>query len=110
MVRQTELLIEKYNPQWKGGNQFGIHPQIFTDLGEAGFSNIVSQTYDEAAQYTHAGWRGRIRASAGVGATMDEKTLLAFDAELKQLLLERSPDDNLLMPHRVFILIASAPC
>jgi len=55
LVRQTELLIEKYNPQWKGGNQFGIHPKIFRDLGEAGFSDIVSQTYDEAAQYTLAG-------------------------------------------------------
>jgi hypothetical protein len=40
---------------------------------------------------------------------MDEKTLLAFDIAIKQLLLENSPDDNLIIPHRVFLLIASAP-
>ena len=110
LVRQTEQLIEKFNPQWKGGNQLGIHPQICGDLGEAGFNNIESLTYDVPAQYTHEGWRGRIRASAGVGATMDQATLSAFDAELKQRLEEISPDDKLLIPHRVFILIASPPC
>jgi hypothetical protein len=41
---------------------------------------------------------------------MDQATLSAFDAELKQRLEEISPDDKLLIPHRVFILIASPPC
>ena len=79
---QTEQLIEKFNPQWKGGNQFVIHPQILRDLGQSGFNNIESLTYDEPAQYTHEGWRGRIRASTGVRDMMDQATLSAFDTEL----------------------------
>ena len=106
VVRQTEALIEKYNPSWKAGNQFGIYPQIFRDLGESGFHSLESFTYDEAAIYTHEGWRGRIRASAGVGATMKVELVQRFDVDLSALLKKYFPEEPMAVPHRVFTLLA----
>lgn len=106
VVRQTEKLIEKHNPAWHGGNGTGIHPGLFRDLGEAGFTEIESFTYDEAAIYDHVGWRGRIRASAGVAATLDDRAVQAFDTELADLLREHFPTEPMKVPHRVFATLA----
>ena len=78
---------------------------MLTDLGEAGFENIRTFSYDTFAPYTHAGWRGRIRASAGVGASLPDVEVHMFDVELGALLREKFPDP---MPvhHRVWAVIA----
>lgn len=106
LVRRTEELIERFNPAWRAGNLTGIHPGLFRDLGEAGFINIESFTYDEPAIYSHEGWRGRIRASAGVAATLGAKEVEAFDGELAALLQSDYPEEPLSVPHRVFAITA----
>ena len=68
MAEATEKLIEKHNPKWKFGGGLGIHPQWPRDMAVAGFKNIETFSFDLDAIYTHEAWRGRIRASAGVGA------------------------------------------
>ncbi len=109
IVRLTEKLIEHHNRQWKGGNQYGIHPRIFRQLGEAGFINLESFTYDEPAIYTHLGWRGRVRASAGIGASLTQGEVAEFDRELTSLLTQHFPGESLSVPHRIFALKGSAP-
>ena len=109
VVQSTERLIEQHNPKWRGGNQFGIHPRIFRQLGEAGFFDIQSFTYDEPAIYSHEAWRGRIRASAGVGATLGQDEIMKFDKQLSQILQQDFPSDPLVVPHRVFALVAKPP-
>ena len=106
VVRRTEEIIESYNPDWKAGNLTGIHPAIFRDLGNAGFHSLSSFTYDEAAIYSHAAWRGRIRASAGVGASLNADEVKRFDIDLAAMLNEEFPDQPMDVPHRVFALIA----
>ncbi|MEM7033289.1 MAG: SAM-dependent methyltransferase, partial [Chloroflexota bacterium] len=59
--------------------------------------------------YTHQAWRGRIRASAGVAASLSPPNVAHFDAELKQLLETQFPANPLQVPHRVFALIAQKP-
>ncbi|HXW83057.1 MAG TPA: methyltransferase domain-containing protein, partial [Candidatus Binataceae bacterium] len=87
----TERLIEKYNPAWKLGGGQGIHPRSATVLGRGGFRNIESFSFDLDTPYTHESWRGRIRASAGVGAMMSPEQVARFDAELAALLDEKFP-------------------
>lgn len=106
IVRRTEALIEQYNPAWKGGNQFGIHPQLFRQLGDNGFTNFKSFTYDEQIEFSHRAWRGRIRASAGVGASLSVTDVDQFDQALKAMLKAEFPTDPLNIPHRVFALYA----
>jgi len=106
VVRATEKLIEAHNPAWKLGGGSGIHPWWFRDLAEAGFRDIESFSYDVAVPYTPEAWRGRIRASAGVGATLPPEKVAAFDRELAALLAERFPGERLAVPHRVFAVFA----
>lgn len=105
VVELTEQLIVGHNPRWKFGGGMGIHPRALSDLGEAGFENLRTFSYDTFAMYTHEGWRGRIRASAGIGASLPEVEVRAFDAALAVMLIEKFPDP---MPvhHRVWAVIA----
>ncbi len=109
VVAATEALIESHNPAWRLGGGLGVHPRWLRDLGEAGYRSIESFSYDVEVPYTHEGWRGRIRASAGVGASLSPTEVEAFDRELGRLLAERFPEEPLAVPHRVFAVTATAP-
>jgi hypothetical protein len=109
VVRATEELIEAHNPSWKLGNLYGIHPRWLRDLGEAGFCDIETFSYDVDVPYSPEAWRGRIRASAGVGASLSADEVSRFDRELAALLAERFPSASLSVPHRVFVVAARPP-
>jgi SAM-dependent methyltransferase len=109
LVEATEKLILRHNPAWKlvGGN--GIYPQWLKDLGEAGYRQIETFSYDLPEPYSHVDWRGHIRASAGVGASLSPEQVMIFDAELAVLLSERFPEPIVQVPHRVYAVIAQPP-
>ncbi len=109
VVEATEALIEAHNPDWKLAGGLGVHPRWLRDLGEAGYREIESFSYDVEAPYAPASWRGRVRASAGVAASLPPERIAAFDRELAALLEERFPGDRIGVPHRVFAVIARPP-
>ncbi len=109
MVRLTEELIEHHNPDWKLGRGLGVHPLWLRDLGEAGYRGLETFSYDVDAPYTPEAWRGRIRASAGVGGSMSAEQVEEFDKELAGLLASRFPGALLQVPHRVFAVLARTP-
>lgn len=105
VVEATEQLIQAYNPAWKLGGGSGIYPLWSRHLAENGFSNLEIFTYDTFPPYSHEAWRGRIRASAGIGASLPPEQVAAFDREFGELLHTRFPQDPLPVHHRVFALI-----
>jgi SAM-dependent methyltransferase len=109
VVRATEKLIERHNPEWKLGGGLGLHPWWLRDLGEAGFRQLESFSYDVDVPYTPEAWRGRIRASAGVGGSMAPHQVEEFDRALEQLLASRFAAGRLAVPHRVFAIVARPP-
>jgi SAM-dependent methyltransferase len=109
VVQATEELIAAHNPAWRYGGGLGLYPVWLRDLGEAAFREIETFSYDLDAPYTPDSWRGRVRASFGVGATLPPEQVAAFDAALAALLAERFPGATLAVPHRVFAVIARAP-
>lgn len=109
VVEATESLILAHNPAWKGAGGRGIYPQWFVDVGEAGFEGIESFSFDLDVPYTHEAWRGRIRASAGVAATLGPEEVARFDDELAGLLRDRFAGDPLAVPHRTWTLTCRAP-
>ncbi len=109
IVRATEELIEHHNPDWKMGRGLGLHPLWLRDLGEQGYRDLETFSYDVAVPYTPEAWRGRIRASAGVGASMATNQIQEFDEELGELIASRFPATLLEVPHRVFAVLARAP-
>jgi SAM-dependent methyltransferase len=109
VVAATERLILKHNPGWGMADGTGQYPQWLTDLGEAGYREIETFSYDYDVPYSHEDWRGRIRASAGVGASLPSDQIEAFDKELAGLLERSYPGPILEVPHRVFAVIARPP-
>jgi SAM-dependent methyltransferase len=109
IVEATEALIEAHNPAWKMGGGCGIHWRWFADLSLGGFLALESFSFDVDQPYSHEAWRGRIRASAGVAATLDAEAVQQFDEQHAALIAERFPEEPLMAPHRVFALIGRKP-
>jgi len=109
VAAETEALIVRYNPGWRGRGGTGVYPRWFADAANAGFGEIQSRTVDELTPYTHEAWRGRVRASAGVAASLDRDAVERFDSQLAGVLAERFPEDPLAVHHRIFALVAKKP-
>lgn len=107
VVMATEALIVAHNPAWRMGGGNGIHVESLPHLSAAGFGSFEMFAYDLDVTYTPEAWRGRIRASAGVGASLSAEGVRAFDAALERLLAERFPGPSLTVPHRVFALVGA---
>lgn len=106
VVEATETLIRTHNPDWHMHSGDGVHGWILKALAEAGFVGLETFSFEHPVAYSHEDWCGRIRASAGVGASLSPDQVAAFDAEHAALLAERFPVDPLQVPHRVFAAIA----
>src|SRR5262249_8584890 len=66
VVEATERLIKKHNRNWKFGGGIGVDFRSLPHLQAAGFSRIAALSLSPSVPFTPEGWRGRIRASAGV--------------------------------------------
>ena len=104
VVWNTEQLIQETNPDWELGGRIGIYPEWFRHLYEGGFSDVSSFTYYEPVEYSHEAWRGRIRASAGIGGSLSKEEVLAFDVKHEAMLKNDFPEDPLSVPHQVFVI------
>jgi ubiquinone/menaquinone biosynthesis C-methylase UbiE len=104
----TENLLRSYNPEWKLGGPWRYYPWI-GDLAAAGFTRLESFSFDEETPYSHAAWRGRVRASAAIGASsMSAERIAQFDAELAAVLAEKFPEPMTVL-HRIYAAIGAAP-
>lgn len=105
----TEQLIQQHNPAWQLGGGTGLHAGELADLAQGGFINLESFSFDVPVEYTPEAWRGRIRASAGIGASLPPAAVEAFDAEHAAMLATDFPGDILQIPHRVFAVLGQSP-
>ncbi|MBW2523853.1 MAG: methyltransferase domain-containing protein [Deltaproteobacteria bacterium] len=105
VAEATEELILRYNHRWALARSTGLYPQWLTDVRVAGFGEVETFSFDVDVPYSHRGWRGRVRASSGVGASMSRGRVVRFDEKLRLLLLDRFPDDPLVVSHRVWAVI-----
>ncbi len=109
VVAASEALIEAHNPAWAWGGGNGIHAAWLADVAQAGFEDIETFSFDVMLAYSHADWRGRLRASAGVAGSLPPDGVRAFDHGLAEMLLRDFPQDPLSVHHRTFALTATAP-
>jgi hypothetical protein len=86
-----------------------MYPQWTRDVFDAGFSDIESFSFDLDVSYSHEAWRGRIRASAGVAASLPAEEVARFDQQHKTMLEQQFAADPLSVPHRVWALTAKGP-
>jgi SAM-dependent methyltransferase len=109
VVAATEALIEAHNPAWTLGGGDGRYPAWAADAADAGFGAIECIDFEISVPYGHEAWRGRIRASAGVGGSLAPEAVAVFDRALAALLAAEFPGAPLQVPHRCFAVIAKAP-
>jgi len=109
LVYFTEQLIKKYNPNWNLDGGTGFYPKWAIDCQIAKFRDIESFSFLSYPLYTHQSWKGRVRASSGVKAILNEQKITEFEVELDHILKTNFPQDNLEIPHRVFAVIATKP-
>ena len=109
VAAETEALILKHNPDWSYAGGTGLYPQWLVDLVQAGFRDLETFSFDVDTQYTHQAWRGRVRASAGVAASLNSDQVASFDREHAALLTRKFPEDPLHIPHRVWCLVGTLP-
>lgn len=106
VVEATEMLINKHNPGWRMLSGTGLYPHYLKNIAEAGFTHIETHSFDLNLIYTHEAWRGRIRASAGIGASLSVEKIADFDREFALLLAEKFPQNPLEVFHRVWWIVA----
>jgi hypothetical protein len=105
VLEATEKLIEQYNPEWKMSGGRGVYSRWLSDVAIAGFHDIETFSFDIFVPYSHEAWRGRIRASAGIAASLPPEQVTRFDSALQTLLYERFLIDPLSVYHRVFAVV-----
>jgi SAM-dependent methyltransferase len=108
-VEATEQVIESYNPEWTLGGGSGLHPEWLRDVRAAGFTDIETFSYDVTLSHSHEAWRGRVRASAGVQASLRSDMVARFDETLRRTLAERFPEEPLHIPHCAWTLCCRLP-
>jgi len=109
VVEATEKLILKYNRRWTLAGSTGLHDRWLTDVRTAGFVRVETFSFDVVVPYSHEAWRGRVRASSGVAASMPRGKVIRFDEKLRSLLAEDYPDEPLAVPHCLWALVCWAP-
>lgn len=109
LVQTTEKLIAEFSPDWPMGGGTGLYPRWLSDLAEAGFKGIESHSFDVAQPYRPEDWRGRVRASAGVGGSLPPEEVARFDDRLAEIMARDFPGDLLAVPHRCWWVQAVNP-
>ena len=103
----SEALILKFNPDWQAAGFDGhiapLPKWVTPDIALEGYF-----VFDADVPFTRDAWRGRIRASRGVGASLSADAVAAFDREHAALLAAIAPPEFSIR-HRVDARILRFP-
>ncbi len=91
VTRATEKLILEHNPDWSACDWDGVVP-IFPSWHDERLELDTMFYYDEEISFTHESWRGRIRASRGISATLNQEQVRSFDLAHEKLLKTITPE------------------
>ncbi|HSC63248.1 MAG TPA: methyltransferase domain-containing protein [Caldimonas sp.] len=81
IAKASEALVLALNPAWQGADWPGAIPA--EPAWAAGRASVAAMFwFDADVPFTRASWRGRMRACRGVGASLPEAEVAAFDASL----------------------------
>ena len=108
-IQATEDLIAAHNPDWAAQHGVGIlafDSAWGDELAGRGFTAIERIAFAVDIPYSHESWRGRIRASAGVGASLPPDGVAPIHADhAPQLAPALTPHPHP-QPHQVQMIVA----
>lgn len=99
IVRESEALVLRHNSGWRASGWRGEVPDVPEWSRER--LRVVGQfVFDVDIPFTRESWRGRMRACRGVGATLDDAGIRAFDRDLDARLRQLA-GESFVVPHRI---------
>ncbi len=88
----SEQLVLKYNPKWSGAGET-MHPINIPECYLKDFELVFSEEYVLPVHFTRESWNGRMKACRGVGASLSESGIAAWEGEHIRLLEEIAPEE-----------------
>lgn len=88
----SEKLVLKYNPEWSGAGETR-HPIFIPECYKEKFELAYHEEYPLNVRFTRESWNGRMKACRGVGASLSEEEIGAWEQEHIKLLNEIAPDE-----------------
>lgn len=86
----SEKMILNYNPNWNGAGET-VHPIFIPDCYRENFELVHHEEYPLSVHFTRESWNGRMKACRGVGASLTEQEISAWEQEHVRLLAEIAP-------------------
>lgn len=86
----SEKLVLKYSPAWSGAGET-MHPISIPDCYREKFDLVYHEEYPLQVHFTRESWNGRMKACRGVGASLTEEEISAWEQEHRKLLDEIAP-------------------
>ena len=102
VIAEMESLVLKYNPNWNGCG-FKEYKFVFPDWAENRFDIENVCSYNAELEFTKEAWLGRIMSCRGVGASLSEERIRAFEEEYSRVLEKYS--EPLHLRHQIHIEI-----
>ncbi|MBQ8849570.1 MAG: methyltransferase domain-containing protein [Clostridia bacterium] len=88
---ESEELVLKYSPDWSGAGETK-KPIHIPDAVYECFDMVGHEEYYLSVPFTRETWHGRMRSCRGVGASLSESELEAWDREHRALLAKIAPE------------------
>ena len=88
----SEKLILKYSPKWSGARET-IAPIHIPDCYKEKFELVYHEEYPLKVHFTRESWNGRMKACRGVGASLTEQEIAAWEQDHIKLLSEIAPPE-----------------
>ena len=89
---ESERLILKYNPHWNGAGET-VHPIFIPECYRKFFELVYHEEYPLKVRFTRESWNGRLKACRGIGASLSEGEIFAWEQEHKKMLSETAPPE-----------------
>lgn len=96
ITQDSNGLVKKINGNWTGASS------AIQDLKTHYFEDPHMDTMVVELPFTRETWHGRMMASRGVMASMNDEQIKLFDAEHRKMLQEKYPE-NFTIKHKVFL-------
>ncbi len=96
ITRDSNSLVKRINGSWSGASA------SIKDLTTHYFDDPHMETLVVELPFTRETWHGRMMASRGVVASMDEKMIEQFDREHREMLEQKYPE-SFKIKHKIFL-------
>lgn len=89
---ESERLVLKYNPCWTGAG-YVRKPMFIPSIADRYFRTVTNEEYDLMVPFTRESWNGRMKACRGIGASLSDEEIEAWEGEHMQMLERIAPEE-----------------